>query len=469
MNNSSIFNNKIQNEMIEPLLDLLDDGVIVHDDNRKILFMNVAASKITGFTLNDVLGKDCHNAFPPKGLCLGSCAFKKGPADSARNSRELNQNYVRKDGRELRVQIKSTPVVINGKDVATLVLIRDISDLNELNWRLKRGKNFHGMIGVSKSMVDIFETIRSVGSSDYPVLITGESGTGKELVARAIHLESSRSSGPFVPVNCGALPENILESELFGHVRGAFTGAIKDKKGRFELAEGGTLFLDEVGEMPQQMQVKLLRVLQEKVFERVGGEQSIRSDVRILAATNSNLEEMIKEGTFREDFYYRLCVVPITLPPLRDRVEDIPYVINNILSTISKETGNSIKSVEDSAMDKLVTYNFPGNIRQLINALQYATVRSGADNIKLEYLPFEIQNHFFNTSTKNILSSKKMLSENSNSENENVDKLKNPRKKLSEEAVIEALKKTGGNRAKAATLLGVGRATLYRFFDKINN
>ncbi len=472
MSDNQISKKSILNNITEPLLDLLDDGVIVHDDSRRVLFINSAAEKITKQQRQNIIGKDCHRAFPPYGLCFGKCAFKNGPSDAAKEKRELIQNFVRFDGVELRLKIKSQPLLIDGQKRATLLIFKDVSGLNELNWRLKQGKNFHGMVGVSKSMIEIFETIRAVGASEYSVLITGESGTGKELAARAIHLESSRNAGPFVPVNCGALPENILESELFGHVRGAFTGAIRDKKGRFELAEGGTLFLDEVAEMPLSMQVKLLRVLQEKVFEKVGGEHSIRADVRIIAATNRNLDEMIVNGTFREDFYYRLCVVPLILPPLRARPEDISYIAGNIVATISKETGRSIKSIEQDALNKLVSYSWPGNIRQLINILQFASVRCGEGDITLEHLPLEIQSwnssveQKFSVDVKdNNLKTDDQSGLNMPSSNTNLT-AKQGRLKLTEELIKDALLQTGGNKAKAAKLLGVGRATLYRFFDK---
>jgi transcriptional regulator with GAF, ATPase, and Fis domain len=313
------------------------------------------------------------------------------------------------------------------------------------------------------------------------VLITGESGTGKELVATAIHAESGRRGGPLVPVNCGALPENILESELFGHVRGAFTGAIRDKKGRFELADGGTLFLDEVGELPPSFQVRLLRVLQEKRFERVGGEQQVSVDVRIIAATNRDLKEMVQQGSFREDLFYRLCVVPIQLPPLRDRREDVPPLVGQILERVSRETGKRIERLSAPAMDLLLAHAWPGNIRELINALQFAAVRCRGSAIEIEHLPPEIR--AAGASGTSRLYSPVTPPEESAAAATSAEvvqefgagqpagdampaPVKGKRTKLTAEAVERALIATGGNKVKAAKLLGVGRATLYRFFQK---
>jgi transcriptional regulator with PAS, ATPase and Fis domain len=291
------------------------------------------------------------------------------------------------------------------------------------------------------------------------VLITGESGTGKELVAAAIHNESGRGAGSLVPLNCGALPENILESELFGHVRGAFTGAIRDKKGRFELADGGTLFLDEIGELSLPVQVKLLRVLEEKKFERVGGEKPISVDVRIISATNRDLREMVSEGRFREDLFYRLCVVPIKLPPLRDRREDFPYLVEHVLDRIRRESGKTVVSVSNAALDCLLAHRWPGNIRELINALQFASVRCTGEVIWPQHLPPEVRR------TENERKPPAV----SHTETSGVSgrPSKRGRAKLTPESVKNALSETGGNKVKAAQLLGVGRATLYRYLDEV--
>jgi transcriptional regulator with GAF, ATPase, and Fis domain len=310
------------------------------------------------------------------------------------------------------------------------------------------------MVGVSPAMQGVFHTIRQVVGSDYPVLITGESGTGKELVARALHQESRRRGKPFVPINCGALPENILESELFGHVRGAFTGAIRDKMGRFELADGGTLFLDEVGELTPAFQVKLLRVLQEKQFERVGGEKQISVDVRIISATNRSLRKLLKSGSFREDLFYRLAVVPIELPPLRDRREDIPPLIEQIMQDIRREIGKKHLSVSPGASRRLLHHDWPGNVRELINALRYAAVHCAGDRLTGRHLPPDIQQ----AEDGDLPPSP---------ENRDTTPMARRKKnKLDRDSVRDALARTDGNKMHAARILGVGRATLYRFLNR---
>jgi DNA-binding NtrC family response regulator len=285
------------------------------------------------------------------------------------------------------------------------------------------------MVAISTPMRDVFESIEQVATSDYPVLLFGESGTGKELAANAIHRRSRRKGGPFVPINCGALPENILDSELFGHVRGAFTGAIRDKKGRFELAHRGTLFLDEVGELSPAFQVKLLRALQEKCFER----------------------SMIRAGSFRQDLFYRLCVVPLTMPPLRSRVEDVPLLVEQMMEQIREESGKDIGDVSDRAMRLLMGYRWPGNVRELINALQFASVRCSETVIRAAHLPAEIQQ----------LSQPRRGS--LNLPGARLADAPRKRTRLDVERVEAALAETGGNKVQAARVLGVGRATLYRF------
>ncbi len=338
-----------------------------------------------------------------------------------------------------------------------VLCIRDMTEINQLRSEFKDKYNFQNMVGISRAMQEVFEGIRQVSLSDYPVLITGESGTGKELVAHAIHNESRRKGAPFVPVNCGALPDHILESELFGHVRGAFTGATRDRKGRFELADGGTLFLDEVAELSPSFQVKLLRVLQEMRFEKVGGEKPIQVDLRVISATNRDLRKMVKEGSFRDDLFYRLCVMPMHLPPLRERREDIPLLIQKSLRRISKETDKTITSVESETMEILLCYLWPGNIRELINTLRFAAIRCNGDQIMLHHLPPELYSETDEHAPNAAPTQQSPPANNTN---------KPPRERLTVESVQEALIETKGSKTKAAKLLGVGRATLYRFLDR---
>lgn len=437
------------------VLDSLKDGLLIHDDQRRIQLFNQAAERITGFSREEVIGRRCQDVFAPGGFCGGQCDYMHGtPAPSSRNERDVL--FVTKDGDDRRVKmVVSTTAPEKGKPSQTIATIRDVTDFDALERKSKKKRSLHGMVAISSVMKDVFETIRQVSSSDYSILILGESGTGKELTANAIHNESHRKGGPFVPVNCGALPENILESELFGHVRGAFTGAIRNKKGRFELAHRGTLFLDEVGELSAPFQVKLLRVLEEKRFEKVGGEKPISVDVRFVAATNRNLDEMVKDGSFREDLFYRLAVVPITLPPLRDRPEDIPPLIEQILSQIREESGKPINSISDEALDLVMSHGWPGNVRELINALQFASIRCSSSEILPNNLPPNVGLLRQPDDSTAPLGLAPLLPH-----------AETPRRrKLSIEAVHEAMHATRGNKVKAAKLLGVGRATLYRFFE----
>ena len=286
----------------------------------------------------------------------------------------------------------------------------------------------------------MFDLISDVADTQVPVLIQGESGTGKELVAAAIHNEGPRAHRQFVAVNCGALPEGLLESELFGHVKGSFTGAVRDKKGRFELAHEGTIFLDEIGDISPAMQVRLLRVLQEGRFERVGSEETLEVDVRVISATNKDLRLEIMHGKFREDLYYRLNVVPVWLPPLRDRMTDIPLLVSHILERFCSEMGRDVVSLSPEALDVILAHAWPGNVRELQNWLQFALVKCRGSEILPIHLP---PARPAPTSLQPALGG--------------------ARKRLTEDAVREALARTQGNKVEAAKLLGVSRATLYRF------
>jgi PAS domain S-box-containing protein len=439
------------------LVDALDVGIVVHDESRCFYLFNRAAERVTGFSRDEVLGRDCHVVFGSDGICGGLCAFR-GEATLAFERRDYEVAFTTRDGVERRLRMLVTPIEVHeGRPVEVVAQVADVTEITGLRWQLKEQQSLRGIVGVSPAMRGVFETIRQVAPSDYPVLVTGESGTGKELVARAIHEESRRAGGPFVPINCGALPEHILESELFGHVRGAFTGAIRDKKGRFELAHGGTLFLDEVGELTPAFQVKLLRVLQEMRFERVGGEQTVSVDVRVISATNRDLRQMVGRREFREDLFYRLCVVPIALPPMRERRADVPLLVGQVLGRIREETGKPDLTVSASAMDLILGYPWPGNVRELINALQFASIRTPGVEIFAEHLPPEVRQ----CTTRFLAVRAGPVGEPSPGTGE-----ARGRKKLTPEAIEEALARTGGNKVKAARLLGVGRATLYRFLDE---
>ncbi|MBI4795581.1 MAG: sigma 54-interacting transcriptional regulator [Deltaproteobacteria bacterium] len=419
---------------LEPLLDRLQEGIIGHDKTRRIFFFNRAAVEMTGFRKEEVLGKDCHEVFGGP-LCGKQCSFCGGAPDSWT---ELNYplNIVTRRGEPKQVEMSVVGMKDQeGRFAGVLAAIKDITSLVGMKLWTGDSVGFAGIVGRDPKMIQIFKQVTRLAENDYPVLITGDTGTGKELVAAAIHSESRRGRGPFVPVNCGALPEGVVESELFGHVKGAFSGALRDKKGRFELAHGGTIFLDEVAELPRNMQVKLLRVLESGAFERVGGEKTITVDVRVISATNRDLKREIERKNFRRDLYYRLNVVPLQLPPLRERRGDIPLLVEYFLNRARKRE-DKIPRFSPEALSLLQKYSWPGNVRELQNAVHYALARSEGRTMGPEELPQEIRKE---------------------------SSRRGPSRKLNPEAVQAALTQCGGNKVMAARLLGVGRATLYRF------
>jgi transcriptional regulator with PAS, ATPase and Fis domain len=301
---------------------------------------------------------------------------------------------VGKDGRGIPAFLSSDLLRDGEGDVCGCIgIIRDRSEVEALKAKLQGEFSFSDFVGKSKAMIGIFDRVRAVAATETTVLIEGESGTGKELLARAIHYRSARKGGPFVKVNCAALAEGLLESELFGHEKGAFTGAFKEKPGRFELAHGGTIFLDEIGDTSLALQSKLLRVLQEKEYERVGGIQTRKTDARVIAATNKDLRKEIERGTFREDLYYRLCVVPIHLPLLRERREDIPLMVEMFVQKFNAR-GHRISEVTSRAMAMLIAHDWPGNVRELENAIEHAFVTSTTGRIERQFLPASLHRVF---------------------------------------------------------------------------
>jgi PAS domain S-box-containing protein len=425
---------------LERILDNLKEGIIAHDSNRRIFFFNREAETITGYSREEILGKDCHEAFGTP-FCGERCSFCDHPPNLEKVS-EYPVTIVTKSGESRRLEmVLSTIDDDSGEVFGVLASFRDVTEWISCQLRAGELTRFDNIIGRDNQILQIFQQIRDVAGYDFPVHIYGETGTGKELVATAVHNESRRGGAPFVPINCGALPEGLIESELFGHVKGAFTGAIRDKKGRFELADGGTIFLDEVSELSKTMQVKLLRFLQEGRFEKVGGERTESVNVRVISATNKNLKREVQKGRFRQDLFYRLNVVPIRLPPLRDRKIDIPPLVNHFLVLDGNRQATEPFRVSGDALAVMMDYPWPGNVRELQNAVQYAIVKCRGRIILPEHLPPEVQHH------------PKPL------------KTPGPSRKLDPESTKAALKKTGGNKARAAKLLGVGRATLYRFLN----
>jgi transcriptional regulator with GAF, ATPase, and Fis domain len=329
----------------------------------------------------------------------------------------------------------------------------DISELDRLEEKVTRlarqltaDESFHGIIGKAPAMQKVFDVIHKAALSDAPVIIYGESGTGKDLVANAIHQLGRRKNSPFVQFNCAALNESLLESELFGHIKGAFTGAIQHKIGRFEAADGGDIFLDEIGDVPMSIQVKLLRVLETKQFERVGDHQSLFVDVRVITATNKNLEELIAQNRFRDDLFFRINVIPIYLPPLRERTGDIPSLVNEFINRLNDRSGKSINGLSREAMDRFLSYRWPGNVRELKSALEYSFVVADSAVIREEHLPLQIIDKNRNQTSSPLMFSNEEPTEKSE--------------------LIAALRQSGGNQSQAARILGINRVTVWNRMKK---
>ena len=431
-----------QVDNLSDILDSLGEGIIAHDLQRRVLYFNRAAEAVTGYSREEVVGRDCHQVFGAP-FCGELCLFCGQQVHRDLEKKEYSLQILDRQGTSHRLEMTVVGMKNSeGRLIGVLASFRDVTDLLDKRSAQSQANSFAGLVGAHPGMREIFQLIRDLAHSEVSVCITGETGTGKELVATAIHRESWRGDGPFVPINCGALPEGVLESELFGHVKGAFTGAIHNRKGRFELADQGTLFLDEVAELPAGLQVKLLRVLQEGCFEPVGSEKTIRVDVRVISATNRDLKEMVRRGTFRQDLFYRLNVVPIRVPSLRERVSDIPLLIDHFLALFTRQ-GKKTMQIHPDTHDLLLNYPWPGNVRELYNALEYALIRSKGQVILPQDLPPEVQQ----VKEEKITAKGRPVVLNAG-------------------MVREALSRSAGNRSLAARHLGVGRATLYRFLKE---
>ena len=432
-------------ENLVRILDNLKEGIIAHDLQRRIFFFNAEAERITGYRREEVLGRDCHTVFEGP-FCGQRCSFCDG-GPILQDHVAYPLTITTKSGETRRVEFRAT--MMRGDDgeySGVLAAFSDVTEFLELQRRSGELNRFANIIGGDSKMRAVYQQIVDVAQYDFPVHLFGETGTGKELVANAVHNESRRGGAPFVPINCGALPEGLIESELFGHVKGAFSGAIRDKKGRFELADGGTVFLDEVAELPRSLQVKLLRFLQEGTFEKVGGERTVSVNVRVISATNKDLKAEVRRDAFREDLFYRLNVIPIHIPPLRERKTDIPLLTEHFLRQVAERNERSVPTISEAALALMMDYGWPGNVRELQNAVQFAIVKCNGKVIMPHDLPLELRE------LARALPSPARPSGGRT-------------RRLEIGAVREALVKTGGNKAGAARALGVGRATLYRFLS----
>ncbi|MBD3291081.1 PAS domain-containing protein, partial [candidate division KSB1 bacterium] len=375
------------------ILDSIADGVFTVDRNWRITSFNHAAEIITGVKKQEAIGQTCRDVFHSN-ICDGNCILKQSIKD---NRPIINKSIyiVNAEGLEVPISISAAPLKdSNGEIIGGVETFRDLSEVMELRKQLHKQFSFQDIISKNRRIQEIFEILPDIATSDSTVLIQGESGTGKELFARAIHNLSNRSDAPLVTVNCGALPDTLLESELFGYKAGAFTDAKKDKPGRFELAEGGTIFLDEIGDISPALQIRLLRVLEEKTYEPLGATNSMTADVRVITATNKNLAKMVEEGQYREDLFYRLNVVTINLPALKDRKEDIPLLVDHFIQRFNRLKNKNIVGVSDDVLALLMTHDFRGNIRELENIIEYAFILCRDEIIQIAHLPDNLKSRY---------------------------------------------------------------------------
>jgi len=430
------------------ILESVADGVFTTDAEGRITSFNRAAEEITGFSRREAIGQFCFDIFRAS-LCQAECGLKRS-LRTGKPVTNLRAEILTKEGKEIPISI-STSVLRDkkGKPLGAVETFRDLSALEALRKELSKLYSFSDIVSKNHKILDLFQILPDIAESDSTVLIEGPTGSGKELFARAIHNLSRRRGKPYIKVSCAAMPETLLESELFGYVKGAFTDARRDKPGRFARAEGGTIFLDEIGDLPPSLQVKLLRVLQEKEYEPLGATATVKADVRVVAATHRDLSEMVKQGQFREDLYYRLNVVKISLPPLAERKEDIPLLVEHFVRQFNLSKGKEIAGVTEEVMELLMNYDYPGNVRELQNIIEHSFVLCRGELIQLNHLPREV------------------LSSSSSSK----PKEGKPHRKSLEEAeatlVRESLNRHGGCRQKAAQELGYSRATLWRKMKRL--
>jgi len=428
------------------ILESISDGVFAVDNKTfKITSFNHAAEQITGLTKKEALGNPCSEVFRSS-LCEADCTLK---TTFETGNPIINKPcyIINADGDNIPISI-STAILRNsvGDIIGGIETFRDLSEIEDLRQKLSGHLKVGEFTSHSPSMDKIIKLIPTIAESSSTVLVQGETGTGKEVFAKAVHSESLHKSGPFIAINCGALPDTLLESELFGYKKGAFTGAAANKPGRFSLAHNGTIFLDEIGDITQALQVKLLRVLQEHTFEPLGSIKSEKTNARIIASTNKNLYKLVSEGKFREDLFYRINVLCINLPPLRNRKEDIPLLTDHFIKLFNRSQKKDIKRVSPEVLSFLMSYNWPGNIRELENIIERAFILCSADIIKMRHLPEEMSS----------------LS-GGNTESKNIKRLKSI---VESKAIQKSLERNKYNRRATAEELGIDKSTLFRKMKK---
>jgi two-component system, NtrC family, response regulator HydG len=458
-------NLNLTSECYETMLQTMSESLFMVNQEGKIIFCNNAMVHLTGYSMEELMGNTCS--------LFMFCACAEGTDCVVFSQKRLNNfecQVKHKNGKRIPV-LKNAQVMINknNKTIGVIETLTDISKLKAVEKKLDNIKSkdqskrfYEQIIGKSKIMQEIFGLLKLASTSNASILVLGETGTGKELVADAIHKKSVRKKKSLVKVNCSALSDSLLESELFGHVKGAFTGAIKDKIGRFELADNGTLFLDEISEVSPMIQLKLLRFLQEKEFERVGEAVTRKSDVRIISASNKDLLTLVNEGLFREDLYYRLKVFPIHLPPLRDRKEDVGLLIDHFIAKFNTETKKSITGITQDAIIMLMDHCWPGNIRELENSIEHAFVIRESGDIEPFDLPLEIRK---SSVQSQICGPKKQLTEQQFSP---LISTFSHQKSMGENELRELLERFKWKKTDVANHLNINRTTLWRMMKKYN-
>jgi len=423
------------------ILDSINEGVFTVDREWQITSFNEAAEKITGVKRQDAIGRRCCEVFRTN-ICEGDCSLKR---TLSTGQPVINAAIYMVDAAGNRVPIRVSTALLKddaGQVIGGVETFQDLSQIEELRKQLEAKYTFADIVGRSSAMRQLFEILPQIADSDTTVLIEGASGTGKELFARAIHNLSPRRKKPFVAINCGALPDTLLESELFGYKAGAFTDARKDKPGRFALADGGTIFLDEIGDVSPAMQARLLRVLQDQTFEPLGSVAPVQVNVRILAASNKDLSRLVRKGVFREDLFYRVRVIHLELPRLRDRREDIPLLIEHFIAKFNRLQGKGVAGLAEEVLVRLIEHDYPGNVRELENIIEHAFVLCGTGLIRPEHLPPDLRGKpvrgpLLTGSGMTLKSMEKVL-------------------------IADAIRRHGGNRTRAAKELGINTSTLFR-------
>ncbi len=433
------------------ILDSIADGVFTVDGEWRITTFNRAAEQITGFSRKEAVGKKCFDIFRAD-CCQSDCILRR-TIETGRELINLPITILTQKGREKPISV-STAILrdTDGKVIGGVETFRDLTAIETLRKALTKNYVYEDIISKNHRMQELFRILPDIAESDSSVLIQGPSGSGKELFARAIHNLSHRKERAFISVNCGALPDTLLESELFGYKKGAFTDARRDKPGRFALAEGGTLFLDEIGDISAALQIKLLRVLQEKVYEPLGATESVRADVRIVTATHRDLREEMGLGRFRDDLYYRLNVVKLEIPTLRERREDIPLLVDHFITRFNSAKGKAIVGISDGVLSILMSYEFPGNVRELENVIEHAFILCKSGMISPECLPREILDAVGYSPPRTECHGEQDIS---------------PLKVAEAEAVRTALAQNDGHRERTAKALGIHKTTLIRKMKKL--